>query len=92
MPFSPAIYLLFHKTMVTNLNKTDRTIRVIAAIGLLIFFAKTDESLPMNWLLLAGFLILLSTSLFSYCPLYGLLNLSTHRPKRNTPSTRKSTT
>ncbi|WP_460959613.1 YgaP family membrane protein [Spirosoma litoris] len=68
--------------MTRNIGKTDQLVRTVIAIILLVSFVKTDRSLTMNWLFLAGSLLLLSTSFFKYCPLYHLFDFSTHSPKK----------
>ncbi|QIP13740.1 DUF2892 domain-containing protein [Spirosoma aureum] len=69
--------------MIHNISKTDRILRTGMAITLLVLFSKTDGSLTMNWLLLAGSILLLSSSIIKYCPLYHLLDRSTHPKKKH---------
>lgn len=68
--------------MIRNIGKTDQLVRTGIAILLLVFFSKTASSLLMNWVLLTGAFILLSTSIFKYCPLYHLVNFSTLPKKK----------
>ncbi len=76
--------------MKRNLSNTDRIVRLFIAILLLVLFIKTEQSLTINWLLLAGTTIMLGTIAFSYCPLYKLLGFSTyHHPKSRSENVRK---
>lgn len=68
--------------MKRNLSKTDRLVRTFVAVLLLVLFAKTEQSLTINWLLLGGATILLSTAALGYCPLYQLLGVATYHPKK----------
>lgn len=63
--------------MKANVGKTDRIIRVISAVVLLVLLAETETSIPLNWLLLGGAVVLLGTAIMGYCPLHHLLYVST---------------
>ena len=68
--------------MKNNIGPIDRSIRLIIGV-LLIAWAIPVGFPPMqyNWIGWIGVLPLV-TALFGYCPLYGLLNLTTNgRPK-----------
>lgn len=65
--------------MKKNMGAADKIIRVLVAliVGILIY----ANVLSGTWALVAGIvsLVLVATSLFSFCPLYTLLGLSTCR-------------
>ena len=61
--------------MQRNMSNTDRVIRLIIAIELLLLVFVGPQT---AWGYLG--LIPLATALVGYCPLYGLLRLSTKRP------------
>lgn len=65
--------------MKVNMGNTDRIIRIIAAlaIGALYFFGAISGTVATVLSIIAVVFIL--TSLFSFCPLYGLFNLSTRK-------------
>lgn len=73
--------------MKRNLSKTDRIVRTLIAVLLLVLFSKTEQSLTINWLLLGGATIMLGTAAFAYCPLYQLLGIATYHPKKHRQST-----
>lgn len=69
--------------MIQNVGSYDRAIRialaVVVAACLLTFGARSFSGPEMlAWLLIP--LVLLLTGATGYCPLYGLLGISTHRP------------
>jgi hypothetical protein len=65
--------------MKKNMGAADKIIRVLVAliVGILIY----ANVLSGTWALVAGIvsLVFVATSLFSFCPLYTLLGLSTCR-------------
>lgn len=67
--------------MKKNMGKTDKIVRLLIAVVLLIVFA--NDFVIGVWgilsLLLAGILVL--TSLVSFCPLYRLFHLHTNKRK-----------
>ncbi|MCC3159727.1 DUF2892 domain-containing protein [Hymenobacter sp. 15J16-1T3B] len=69
--------------MIQNVGSYDRVIRIVlaavVAASLLTLGARSFSGPEMlAWLLLP--LVLLITGVTGYCPLYGLLGISTHRP------------
>ncbi|MCC3156682.1 DUF2892 domain-containing protein [Hymenobacter sp. 15J16-1T3B] len=69
--------------MTQNVGSYDRVIRialaVVLAAGLLTLGGRSLSGAQMlAWLLVP--LLLLLTGATGYCPLYGLLGISTHRP------------
>ncbi|WP_333830564.1 YgaP family membrane protein [Pararhodobacter sp.] len=65
----------------TNVGTADRIIRVVVGLALLAaFFLHTGASL--RWLYLIG-IVPLVTGLFSTCPLYSLLGISTCPARRS---------
>ena len=69
--------------MKTNLGKTDRLLRVIAAVLLsVLYFTGTITGLPGMILLLVGG-ALLATAFLGFCGLYTLLGINTCKVKQN---------
>ncbi len=62
--------------MKKNIGQTDKWIRVVIGIALVLFLAFNQSGL--RWLGLIG-IIPLATALFNFCPLYALLGISTHK-------------
>ncbi len=67
--------------MKKNVGSTDRWIRIVLGVALLVMalVVKAD----WRWLGLIG-IIPLATGLLNYCPLYSLFGLSTNKDKGNT--------
>jgi hypothetical protein len=63
----------------TNVGQTDRIFRTVLGLAMLIAFFYTSG--PLHWLLLIGIVPLL-TAVFSTCPLYSVLGMSTCPVKR----------
>ena len=64
----------------TNVGGIDRILRIVVGLALIAgFFLNPDASL--RWLYLIG-IVPLATGLFSTCPLYSLLGVSTCPMKR----------
>jgi len=63
--------------MKKNVNSIDKVIRILLAIvlGVLIFTSQVTGILAI--VLGAFAIVLVLTSVFSFCPIYALLNLST---------------
>lgn len=60
--------------MTANIGRTDKIIRIVIGLLLLsLFFVLPDES---RWLAVVG-LLPIATTVFSFCPLYRLLGMST---------------
>jgi hypothetical protein len=67
--------------MKMNMGKTDRIIRAIAALVLLILALRTSPWLNYLFYAFAGIMAL--TSIVAVCPLYVPLGINTtHRPKK----------
>ncbi|OON70363.1 DUF2892 domain-containing protein [Hymenobacter sp. CRA2] len=68
--------------MIQNVGSYDRVIRIalaaVVAAGLLTLGRSFSGPEMLAWLLIP--LVLLLTGATGYCPLYGLLGISTHRP------------
>ncbi|GAB2955261.1 hypothetical protein GCM10027048_21220 [Hymenobacter coalescens] len=66
--------------MAQNVGSYDRVIRIVLAAVLASVLLEQDLSGPvlLAWLVLP--LVLLITGVVGYCPIYGLLGFSTHRP------------
>lgn len=65
--------------MQQNVGSFDRALRIIVAviiIGVLLLEQRTGMPLLL-WLVVAA--LLMGTGAFGYCPLYGLLGISTRR-------------
>lgn len=56
--------------MTTNMSNTDRGMRLIIAIALIVFATVYNGTMGIIALIIAG--IFLLTSYFGYCPLYSL--------------------
>lgn len=64
----------------TNVGNIDRAVRVLAGIVLIaLFFAFPDSG--WRWVFLLG-VVPLATGLFSTCPVYSILGISTCPAKR----------
>ena len=63
--------------METNIGKVDKTVRVVAGVGLLSLLFVLEGNL--RWVGLIG-IVPLATALFGYCPLYSLLGVKTCAP------------
>ena len=69
--------------MKTNMGKTDRLLRVVAAVLLsVLYFTGTITGLPGMILLLVGG-ALLTTAFLGFCGLYTLLGINTCKVKQN---------
>jgi len=64
-----------------NVGKIDRIIRVVVGLALLAGFFLSPEA-SLRWLFLIG-IVPLVTGLFSTCPLYSILGISTCPIRRN---------
>jgi hypothetical protein len=63
--------------MKKNVGKTDKIIRTIAAIVLFYLAHQVVTENPWNFVLYAFGVVLILTSIFSYCPAYGPLGKNT---------------
>mgnify|MGYP001381097621 CR=1 FL=1 len=64
-----------------NVGTIDRIIRIVVGLALLAGFFLNPEA-SLRWLYLIG-IIPLVTGLFSTCPLYSILGISTCQTRRN---------
>jgi len=64
-----------------NVGTIDRIIRIVVGLALLAGFFLNPEA-SLRWLFLIG-IIPLVTGLFSTCPLYSILGMSTCPTRRN---------
>ena len=69
--------------MHTNESTIDRIVRAIAAVALLAgaWLAGFGTVLGVSLAVVAG--ILLVTAAVGFCPIYGILGLSTHKPSHH---------
>lgn len=65
----------------TNVGTIDRIVRIVVGLALLAAFFLSPES-SLRWLYLIG-IVPLATGLFSTCPLYSILGISTCPARRN---------
>jgi len=65
--------------MPRNIGIVDQVVRAMLGLAFLAYFLK--DELPFQGLGVVGFLgaYLLATAIFLYCPLYGVLGLSTYK-------------
>jgi hypothetical protein len=65
--------------MKTNMGSVDKVMRILAAvaIGVLYFMHFLSGTLAVVLLVIAGIFIL--TSLVSFCPLYAIFGINTHK-------------
>ncbi|GGD31181.1 YgaP family membrane protein [Flavobacterium orientale] len=70
--------------MKKNIGNTDRFVRIIFGIILLILFMSGAliENQTLKWIVLALSVILIVTSFTTFCPLYALLGKSTCEVKK----------
>jgi Protein of unknown function (DUF2892) len=61
-----------------NVGRIDRVLRFVLGVGLLGLYGALDP--PWKYFTLLG-LVLIATAAIGFCPLYGLLGLSTGRRK-----------
>ncbi|WP_223550766.1 MULTISPECIES: DUF2892 domain-containing protein [Aestuariivivens] len=68
--------------MTKNMGATDKTIRVLVAIGIfLLYFFNVIEG-TLAYILMALAIIFVLTSLVSFCPLYKPFNINTGKHKK----------
>lgn len=69
--------------MKNNVGNTDRFVRVMIGIILLILFMSgAIESNTLSWVVLAVSLVLIITAFATFCPLYALLGKNTCEVKK----------
>jgi hypothetical protein len=62
--------------MKKNMGTTDKTIRIILAVVMIILFITETVTGTLGYVLLAAAAIFLLTSFISFCPLYTLLGVN----------------
>jgi hypothetical protein len=67
--------------MKANIGFVDKTVRILIAIGLLMFYFTGIISGTLSIILLISAAILLITSFISFCPIWYLLGISTRKKK-----------
>ncbi|MFN3642379.1 MAG: DUF2892 domain-containing protein [Gemmobacter sp.] len=65
----------------TNVGGIDRILRIVVGLALIAGFFLNPSSSPWTYLYLVG-IVPLATGLFSTCPLYSILGISTCPMKR----------
>jgi O-antigen ligase len=65
--------------MKKNMGSSDRVIRLILAIGIAILYLTGTISGTLGLVLLLAGGIFLATSFINFCPLYGILGVSTRK-------------
>lgn len=69
--------------MKINLGKTDRILRIVAALVIVILFAAGIIEGTLAYVLLAVAAIFALTSAVSFCPLYAMFGINTCARKAN---------
>jgi hypothetical protein len=69
--------------MKKNVGFTDKFLRMILAVTLLVFHFMGVGSAGLSILFLVLSIILLATSVFGFCPLYALFRIQTTDKKTN---------
>lgn len=67
--------------MEKNMGSTDRTIRILAAVVILVLYFLDVIAGALGVILLILAIIAIVTSLLGFCPLYKLLGISTNKKK-----------
>lgn len=65
--------------MKSNMGSTDRFIRLVIAVAVLILFMTDIISGTFGWILIAIAAIFTLTSMINFCPLYTVLGISTKK-------------
>jgi len=68
--------------MKRNMGNTDRAIRILIAIGIAILYFTHVITGTLGYILLGIAAIFVITSLFSFCPLYTLLGISSCKTRK----------
>jgi hypothetical protein len=68
--------LKIKRLMKKNMGTTDKTIRIILAVVMIILFITETVTGTLGYVLLAAAAIFLLTSFISFCPLYTLLGVN----------------
>lgn len=65
--------------MKSNMGSTDRMIRLIVAVIVLVLFMTDVISGTLGWVLIAIAAVFTLTSMINFCPLYTVLGISTKK-------------
>lgn len=65
--------------MKSNMGSTDRIIRLVIAVVVLILFMSDVITGTLGWVLIAIAAIFTLTSMINFCPLYTVLGISTKK-------------
>ncbi len=65
--------------MKSNMGSTDRIIRLIVAVVVLILFMTDVISGTLGWVLIAVAAVFTLTSMINFCPLYTVLGITTKK-------------
>lgn len=65
--------------MKSNMGSTDRIIRLIVAVLVLILFMTDVISGTLGWVLIGVAAVFTLTSMINFCPLYTILGISTKK-------------
>ncbi len=65
--------------MKSNMGSTDRIIRLIVAVLVLILFMTDVISGTLGWVLIAFAAVFTLTSMINFCPLYTILGINTKK-------------
>lgn len=65
--------------MKSNMGSTDRIIRLVIAVVVLILFMSDVITGTLGWILIAIAAIFTLTSMINFCPLYTVLGISTKK-------------
>jgi hypothetical protein len=65
--------------MKSNMGSTDRIIRLIIAVLVLILFMTDVISGTLGWVLIALAAVFTLTSMINFCPLYTILGINTKK-------------
>jgi hypothetical protein len=65
--------------MKANMGSTDRIIRLIIAVLVLILFMTDVISGTLGWVLIAVAAVFTLTSMINFCPLYTVLGITTKK-------------
>jgi membrane-bound ClpP family serine protease len=69
--------------MKTNIGSTDKLVRLLLAIVLILLFYFEVLTDSLGILALIGALVLTVTSLINFCPIYPLFKINTSKKKDN---------
>lgn len=75
--------------MIKNMGKTDKTVRLIAAIVIAVMLLTGILHGAWGWILGIVAVIFAATSAISFCPLYKLIGISTLPRKEEKEETKK---